>query len=163
MTRRDLDMLAQNLITAFTEQLHAIVSTNAAIPISRCWLTCRIRSRTLRRGLNPATQVPKIQMIGPHRYRCQAKGAVKKAKDPNSKTVLARERKKGNLSLKLKILEAIQTKRGLDSRIVSNDSWIRSGKRGRCCDFLGLAAQSSLLGLYKMISAKEGRKRPLCC
>ena len=32
VTRRDMDMLAQNLTTSYTEQLRAIVSVNAATP-----------------------------------------------------------------------------------------------------------------------------------
>ena len=54
-------------------------------------------------------------------------------------------------------------KRGLKSSVVSNRSWIKSEKRGRCLSFMGLVAQLAPAGLHKMISAKEDLKRPLCC
>ena len=89
----------------FTKQLRAIVSANAATPHQQVLANVADQIDNLKKRMEP-TRVPKSWMIGTLRYHGQAEGTNRRGKDPNSKRVLAKERKKGNLSLKLKMLEA---------------------------------------------------------
>ena len=59
MTRRDLDMLAQNLTTAFTEQLCAIVSANAATPHQQVLADMADQIENLKKSIEPL-EFPKV-------------------------------------------------------------------------------------------------------